>query len=103
MFASALVRDSRAPIPKILPCICFTYSHPSLTVKGLRTAQLALFVLIHQLITSHQHLNRIPGILRVGIVMGAGTVAGTGAGASIGMFIEAVYKHQVEVYIATPK
>ena len=62
---------------------------------------------------SHQHLNRIPGILRVGIVVGAGagvgvgtgvgagTGAGEGAGASTGMLTEAVGKHQAEV--AAPK
>ena len=57
-------------------------------------AQLALFALIHQLIASHQHLNRIPGILRVGMVVGAaGAGAGAGAGASAGILTEAVRKH----------
>jgi hypothetical protein len=67
-------------------------------------AQLALFALIHQLITSHQHSNRIPGILRVGIVVGAagaGVGAGAGAGASADILTEAVRKHQAEV--AAPK
>ena len=60
-------------------------------------------MLIHQLITSHQHLNRILGTLRVGMVIGAGAVAGTGVGVSTGMLIKAVCKHQVEVHIVTPK
>jgi hypothetical protein len=44
-------------------------------------------------------LNRIPGILHVGIVVGVGVSAGTGigvgigAGASAGILIEAVCKH----------
>ena len=61
-------------------------------------ARLALFALIHQLVASHQHSNRIPGILRVGIVVGAGVGAGAGAGAdaSVGMLAEAVCKHQAE-------
>ena len=46
-------------------------------------------------------MNRIPGILRVGIVVGAGAGtgagAGAGAGASVGMPIEAVRRHQAEV------
>ena len=39
-------------------------------------------------------MNRIPGILRVGMVVGAG--AGAGADASVGMLAEAVCKHQAE-------
>ena len=39
-------------------------------------------------------MNRIPGILRVGMVVGAG--AGAGADASAGMLAEAVCKHQAE-------
>ena len=48
---------------------------------------------------SHQHSNRIPGILRVGMVVGmvvgAGVGAGAdaGAGASVGMLAEAVRKY----------
>ena len=72
-------------------------------------AQLALLALIHQLIASHQHSNKILGILRVGIVVGAGAgagvgasaSAGAGAGTSAGMLIEAVHKYQAEV--AAPK
>ena len=33
---------------------------------------------------NHQHSNRIPGMLRVGMVVGAGMGAGVGAGASAG-------------------
>ena len=54
-------------------------------------------------------MNRILGILRVGMVVGAGAGAGVGAsvgagagtGASAGMLTEAVRKHQAEV--AAPK
>ena len=50
-------------------------------------------------------MNRIPGTLRVGIVVGvgagvgagAGVGTGAGAGTSAGMLIKAVRKHQVEV------
>ena len=40
-------------------------------------------------------MNRIPGVLRVGIVVGAGAGAGAGVGvgASAGMLTEAVHKH----------
>ena len=43
-------------------------------------ARLALFASIHQLIVSHLYLNRIPGVLRVGVGAGGGTVAGASAG-----------------------
>ena len=49
-------------------------------------------------------MNRILGILRVGMVVagtGAGVGAGAGAGASASVLAEAVRKHQVEV--AAPK
>ena len=66
-------------------------------------AQLALFALIYQFITSHQDLNRIPGILRVGVgvgvgaSMGAGAGAGAGVGVLVGLLVEAVRRHQAEV------
>ena len=52
-------------------------------------AQLALFVLIYRLVVSHQHLNRIPGILRVGVGVGVGVDVGVSAG----VLVEAVYRH----------
>jgi hypothetical protein len=39
-----------------------------LTVSAAAAARLALFALIHRLVASHQHMNRIPGILRVGVL-----------------------------------
>jgi hypothetical protein len=37
-------------------------------VSAAAAARLALFALVHRLVASHQHLNRIPGILRVGVL-----------------------------------
>jgi hypothetical protein len=58
-------------------------------------ARLALFALIYQLVASHQHLNRIPGILRVDVGVGVGVGAGACAvaGASASVLAEAVRKH----------
>jgi hypothetical protein len=57
-------------------------------------ARLALFALIYQLVASHQHLNRIPGILRVdvgvGMRVGAYACAYAVAGASASVLAEGV-------------
>ena len=55
-----------------------------------------MFALIHQLIASHQHSNRIPGILRVDVGVGVDAGAGAGAGARAGVLAEAVRRHQAE-------
>ena len=68
-------------------------------------ARPALFALIYQLVASHQHLNRIPGMLRVDMGVDVGVGAGACAvacavavaGASASVLAEAVHKHQVEV------
>ena len=99
----------RAPIPKILPRICLTYSHPSLTVERLRRRP-AGFICINTSTrrepsafkqntgyTTRGHgrrghgcrprcgRGRRPG---VGAGAGAGAGVGAGAGASAGMLIE---------------
>ena len=51
---------------------------------------LALFALIHQLIASYQHSNRILGILRVDAGADAGAVAGASTGAGAGVLADAV-------------
>jgi len=84
LFASVLVRDRRAPIPKTLSRICLTYLPSLKLLSAAAAAQLALFALIHQLIASHQDLNRIPGILCVGVGVGAG------AGVLAGLLADAV-------------
>ena len=43
-----------------------------------------MFALIHRLIASHQHSNRIPGILRVDVGVGVGVGVGVDAGAGAG-------------------
>jgi hypothetical protein len=48
---------------------------------------------------SHQHLNKIPGILRVGVGVGVGAGAGAGAGLSAGVLAEAAHKHQAGVAV----
>ena len=62
-----------------------------------------MFALIHRLIASHQHSNRIPGILRadVGVGVGVDAGAGAGAGARADVLAEAVRRHQAEA--AAPK
>ena len=61
-----------------------------------------MFALIHRLIASHQHSNRIPGILRVDVGVGVGVGvgvdagAGAGAGARADVLAEAVRRHQAE-------
>ena len=62
-------------------------------MSGSAAAWLALFALIHQLVASHQHSNRILGILRVGMVV-AGTGAGVGAGAGAGAQVRACSQRQ---------
>ena len=42
-------------------------------------------------VVSHQHLNRIPGILRVGVGVGVGV--GVDAGVSTGVLVKAVCRH----------
>jgi len=59
LFASASVR--RAPNQKHY--LAFVLLIPISTIA----AQLALFALIYRLVASHQHLNGITGILRVGV------------------------------------
>jgi hypothetical protein len=58
-------------------------------------AWLVLFALIYRLVASYQHLNGIPGILRVdvgvGVDVGAGACAGAGANASV--LAEAAREH----------
>ena len=67
----ASMRDRRAPIPKTTPL-----------------PRLALFALVHRLIASHQHSNRIAGVLRVDVGVDEGVDAGAGAGARAGVLAE---------------
>lgn len=68
---------------------------PASTCKSAAAATwLALFVLIHRLVASHQHLNKIP--VYYAWVLGAGAGAGAGAGTSAGVLAEAAHKHQAE-------
>ena len=55
-------------MPKTFPRICLTYPTQPLTVSAAAAGRLALFALVHRLVASHQHMNRIPGILRVGVL-----------------------------------
>ena len=102
------MRPSRAHIQNITSHLHYLSPPQPLTVERLP----GWLASIHQLVVSHPHLNRIPGVLRVGVGAGGGTVAGASAGvlaqavrrqAVLGQAVlgQAVRRHQAEV--AAPK